>query len=536
MSTKKFFNTAGPNKFDIHYTLPPLTRWNIEEILTLIDNQKYFVLHAPRQTGKTTCMLSLMEYLNKEGKYNALYVNIETAQAAREDVHRGIQAVMSAFSRQYLITWKNNLIEDHWKEFLDKNGAEESLSRLLTFWTTNSEKPTVLFIDEIDALVGDTLISVLRQIRSGYADRPVNFPQSIILCGVRDVRDYRIHSSKTQEIITGGSAFNIKAESLRLGNFSKEEISQLYLEHTKETGQNFEDGIFDLAWAYTGGQPWLVNALAYEVCFENREARDRTKPITVEMFQQAKESLILRRDTHLDQLIDKLKEERVRRIIEPILKGEDETIDAPTDDIQYVIDLGLVNRSKNGLVISNEIYKEIIPRELNFTSQLSFESNFRQAWYIEPDTNQINFKKMLKAFQVFFQENSESWIQVLSYREAGPQLLLQAFLQRVVNGGGIVNREYGLGTKRTDIYVKWYPVPGDYSNSQRVVVECKLLHKNLDKTIEEGLEQVLVYADKCSAEEIHLIIFDRTKDKLWEEKIFIKEMEYQGKLITVWGM
>lgn len=252
-----------------------------------------------------------MEYLNREGKYNALYVNIEAAQAAREDVHRGIQAIMSAFATQYALRFKDDLIENSWKEILDKNGAEDALNKLLHFWTTHSDKPTVLFIDEIDALIGDTLISVLRQIRSGYADRPAAFPQSIILCGVRDVRDYRIHSSRTKEIITGGSAFNIKAESLRLGNFTKEDIAKLYLEHTKETGQIFEDGILDLAWEYTGGQPWLVNALAYEVCFRDKAARDRTRQITVEMFQDAKESLILKRDTHLDQLIDKLKEDRV---------------------------------------------------------------------------------------------------------------------------------------------------------------------------------------------------------------------------------
>jgi hypothetical protein len=134
---------------------------------------------------------------------------------------------------------------------------------------------------------------------------------------------------------------------------------------TKETGQIFEEGIFELAWDNTGEQPSLANALAYEVCFENKEARDRTKPITVEMFKDAKESLILRRDTHLDQLIDKLKEDRVRRIIEPILK-EGESIDQLQDDeAQYVIDLGLIARKANKeLSIANEIYREILPREL----------------------------------------------------------------------------------------------------------------------------------------------------------------------------
>lgn len=117
---------------------------------------------------------------------------------------------------------------------------EESASNLLGSYLDRLcealDRPLLLFIDEIDALVGDSLVSILRQLRSGYANRPDRFPQSVILCGVRDVRDYRIVLSN-QDIITGGSAFNIKSESLRLGNFSREEIRELYLQHTAATGQ-----------------------------------------------------------------------------------------------------------------------------------------------------------------------------------------------------------------------------------------------------------------------------------------------------------
>ena len=84
-------------------------------------------------------------------------------------------------------------------------------------------------IDEIDSLVGDTLLSVLHQLRAGYAERPRRFPQSVILCGVRDVRDYRIRSSAENAIIAGGSAFNVKAESLRLGDFSQAEVESLLM-------------------------------------------------------------------------------------------------------------------------------------------------------------------------------------------------------------------------------------------------------------------------------------------------------------------
>lgn len=227
----RFFNTAGPNQAEIHYTLPPLSRWDLQEVLQLIQQRKYFILHAPRQTGKTTCLLELMRHLNTSGEYKALYVNVEGAQAARENIERAIRAILSRMSECENMYWKTQNLEQRREEILLR-GIDDSLTGALATLSRNSTKPVVILIDEIDSLVGDTLISVLRQIRAGYADRPQNFPQSIILCGVRDVRDYRIHSSG-KEIVTGGSAFNIKAESLRLGNFSQEEIFQLYNQHTQ---------------------------------------------------------------------------------------------------------------------------------------------------------------------------------------------------------------------------------------------------------------------------------------------------------------
>ena len=99
----------------------------------------------------------------------------------------------------------------------------------------------MLLIDEIDALVGDTLLAVLRQLRTGYVDRPRRFPHSIVLCGLRDVRDYRIHSSAENRLVLGGSAFNIKSESLRLGDFSEQETRALTAQHTEQTGQAFTE-------------------------------------------------------------------------------------------------------------------------------------------------------------------------------------------------------------------------------------------------------------------------------------------------------
>lgn len=156
-------------------------------------------------------------------------------------------------------------------QILNNKGEFGALNESLSQWCKRSDKPTVLFFDEIDTQVGDTLISVLRQLRSGYTLRPAAFPQSIILCGVRDVRDYRLRTDEGKAMITGGSAFNIKAKSLRLDNFTPDEIEILYRQHTKTSGQKFNENIFPLVWKLTEGQPWLVNALAYETCFELKE-------------------------------------------------------------------------------------------------------------------------------------------------------------------------------------------------------------------------------------------------------------------------
>lgn len=525
----RFFNTAGPVKRDIHYCLPPLERFNLAETLTLIDQQKYFVLHAPRQTGKTSSLLALMEYLNREGKYRCLYFNAEVGQYARENVTQGIKAILSEMGSRARDFLTDPYPQQIWPDILSKFGEGAALNEVFTRWAEASPKPLVLLIDEIDSLIGDTLLAVLRQLRAGYDKRPSLFPQSIVLCGVRDVQDYRIHSSREKTVIAGGSAFNVKAKSLGLGNFNQVEIKQLYGQHTTETGQVFEPATLETTWELTRGQPWLVNALAYEVCFELEAGRNRSQPITVEMMTEAKERLIMRRETHLDQLVDKLKEERVRRVIEPILAGTASPDLIPTDDIDYVQDLGLIRVDQGQLAIANRIYQEVIPRELTYSTQLTISQ--QPSWYIGSN-GWLEMNKLLAGFQQFFREHSESWVQRFDYAEAGPQLLMQAFLQRIINGGGRVEREYGLGRGRTDLLIIW-PYP---DGEQRIVIELKIRRGALDQTIAQGVEQTWTYLDRVGAEEGHLVIFDRDKKRSWEEKIFSRAETYRGVTIQIWGM
>lgn len=367
---ERYFNTAGPNRPEMEYTIDPLMRFDLDDILGLIAQGKYFVLHAPRQTGKTSCMIALRDYLNEEGDYIAVYANVEGGQASRNDVQSVVKSTVDTLAEQFRGILKSDLplqIRDD----VQIVGKDSMLATYLRRLSEALPKPIVLVLDEIDALVGDSLVSILRQLRSGYVDRPKAFPQTVILCGVRDVRDYRIVLSN-QDIVTGGSAFNVKAESLRLGNFSKEEIHELYMQHTNETGQVFDDACFPLVWEATEGQPWLVNALAREATWSMKENRNRSVVITPEIMYRAQENLIYRRDTHIDILIDKLNEPRVKRVIEPMLANSDDADDGliPTDDLQYVEDMGLIKRERGKpRRIANGIYREIIPRELTISTQ-----------------------------------------------------------------------------------------------------------------------------------------------------------------------
>jgi hypothetical protein len=521
---KKFFNTAGPIIIEDHYYIPSKERINWLELLDLIDSKKYFILHAPRQTGKTTALLELMHELNGGDKYRALYINIEAAQAVRNDVESGIDTVCSVFIRSADIYLKRKDLIDYYLDYVKKMNYADRFGAMLAHWSEISDRPVVLFIDEVDALIGDTLISLLRQIRAGYAQRPGSFPQSIILCGVRDVKDYRIHTGNG-EIITGGSAFNIKSESLTIGNFTFEETRRLLLQHTETTGQKFSEEIWGDLWEDTIGQPWLVNALAYEMTYKDHEARINSEVvITYEKYREARERLIQSRSTHLDQLADKLKEPRVHRVISAILSGELTQIEAVSDDFQYLADLGLIQR-KPMVHISNRIYQEVIPRELTVVTQ---ESMLQELLWYQKNDKSIDMKKLMAAFQQFYRENSEIWLDHFAYREAGPQLLLQAFLQRIINGGGRINREYGLGRRRTDLFIEWPldETKGFYGPVQRIVIEIKIRRGDLDSQIEEAKKQVSDYADKANADEAHIIIFDRNRESRWEDKIWSRVETY----------
>lgn len=278
---ERFFNTAGPVDAQRHYCLPPLERLDLARMLDLIADAKYFVLHAPRQTGKTTCLRALAAKLNETGEYRAVYANIESAQAEGENVEDVNRSVAESIAGAAARDLQDGYPLARYKELIAL-GARNLVARLLGDWSQRGA-PIVLCLDEADSLVGNGLLSILRQLRAGYPDRPAAFPQSVILCGLRDLDEYRIEWPGGQHRLTSGSPFNIKAESFRLGDFTLGEIRSLYSQHTEETGQAFAPGVVESVWELTRGQPWLVNAIGFSVTRELPEGLDRSRTVTMDM-------------------------------------------------------------------------------------------------------------------------------------------------------------------------------------------------------------------------------------------------------------
>ncbi|MDR1483660.1 MAG: AAA-like domain-containing protein, partial [Planctomycetaceae bacterium] len=312
----RYFNVAGPCNSEEHYMIDASTR--LTGVEQLIDERQYFIIHAARQSGKTTYLKYLTRRLNAEGKYYALCCSLESVQVV-DKPEKGIPAVMSCLKSSFLFS---SIPEgDKFAADADMTDYISVLRTSLTLFCRRLDKPLVIFFDEADCLSEGTLILFLRQLRDGYNSRPEQqFVHSIALVGMRNIRDFRAQVRPDRETVGSASPFNIATESLTLKNFEPEEVASLYQQHTDATGQIFNGDAVKLAFDQTQGQPWLVNAIAREVIMKLLQS-DYSKPVTTELVNQAIQNIIFRRGTHIDSLLERLKEERVRKVIEPMILG-----------------------------------------------------------------------------------------------------------------------------------------------------------------------------------------------------------------------
>jgi len=519
------FNVAGPCVPGDHYMLDPL-RGLGDELTDLIRQKHYFVIHAARQSGKTTLLKQLTRDINAAGEYYALYCSLEAVQGFNEP-ERGIPAIVNKISA-YI---KNYGLPEGFAKDADGTKVAGVLNTAFVSYCRSLDKPLVIFFDEVDCLSEGTLITFLRQLREGYISRSdVPFIHSVALVGMRNLRDYKATVRGNSPTLGSASPFNIVKEAITLRNFTAAEITELYAQHTTETGQVFEREVAEYVFEQTQGQPWLVNAIACE-CVDKITKRDYAALITLSIAERAVQNIIRARGTHVDSLLERLKEERVRNIIQPLIMGEDVVDRRQSDDYSFTKDLGLIRDDRNRVEPANPIYAELIVRALTGDAQDIIKDEYEEynvPRYLKDGKIDINF--LLRDFQTYWRENSEIWKDrykknFYEYDEAAAHLVIHAFLQRVVNGGGQVVREMALGKKRADLCVVY--------GGDKYPIELKIRQSiRNDATV---LDQILMYMDKVGSDVGWLVIFDKDTKKRWDEKIYTREETVNGKLVTVMG-
>ena len=522
---EKCFNIAGPCFPDEHYMLPALER--LPGIMRIVEQRSYFVLHAARQSGKTTALMALVEEINKKGAMNALYFTVETVQRftdPRDGIPKIVESMRNAVLRHPIF---KDLVRDPDSPIpaLLPPPPGLDVKALLSMMAEHSKKPLVVFFDEVDCLSDDTLVTFLRQLRDGYVTRRSSpFPASIALVGMRDIRDYKARIRPDGQTLGDASPFNIITEDLTLGNFTENDVIRLYSQHTEATGQVFEPDAVARAWQLTRGQPWLVNALARECVMKIHDCR-YDEPVTADDIVTAKEKIIRARGTHVDSLMERLKEPRVRRVVEPVILGKERGAPTNDDDYRYVLDLGILRENENHVLVpGNPMYAEIMLRYLSNDEQQRFYAKYGTPFWLRLDGS-LDMPALMAEFQRFWRENSGADHEVYGYNEATPHLVLMGYLQRVVNGGGRIAREMALGSKRLDLCVEF----GKF----RYAVELKM-KRNFSPT--ESPAQLVGYLDHLKLPEGWMAIFDDDASKSWDAKIYTRDEIVAGKTIHFIGL
>ena len=354
---EKCFNIAGPCFPDEHYMLPALER--LPGIMRIVEQRSYFVLHAARQSGKTTALMALVEEINAKGEMNALYFTVETVQRftdPRDGIPKIVESMRNAVLRHPIF---KDLVRDPDSAIpaLLPPPPGLDVKAFLSMMSEHSKKPLVVFFDEVDCLSDDTLVTFLRQLRDGYVTRRTSpFPSSIALVGMRDIRDYKARIRPDGQTLGDASPFNIITEDLTISNFGRDDVARLYAQHTEATGQVFEPDAVARAWQLTRGQPWLVNALARECVMKIHDCR-YDEPITVDDIATAKEKIIRKNPVHLDYLFYIAQHPSVRPLLDATLSGSITDTQREERQFRLLLLLGLLCECEGRFEFANPIYK-----------------------------------------------------------------------------------------------------------------------------------------------------------------------------------
>jgi hypothetical protein len=528
----KRFNTAGICMPAEHYMLPVLSR--IPDVIKMIEENLYFVIRAPRQSGKTTFLTTLSDQINSEGMYYAILCTLAALRPIT-DRHEAMSSVVSQINVALDASEIKaiNRLAYSYNSLPAMADPDAKVRILLRSICRDLDRDLIVFFDEADCLSGSHLITFLTQVRDGYLARTnepnTKFPRSLALVGMRHIRDYKTQIRPDEQSLGTASPFNIITETFSLANFTKDEIRILYNQHTDATCQIFDHNAIDIAWDWSAGQPWLTNALARDVVVRQL-VNNFSNTITGAHMEQAAESLIRRRDTHINSLLEQLNDPRIIKVMDAVFAGTKGKIPPNSDDRQYCIDLGLVVKNEDqSLRLSNKIYQEVFSRAI--TDELEFVIDIKQDKKTWTDGKVLFMSNLLKEFQEFWRHDSRSFpfrykdFAAFKYDEATYTFMLLAYMQKAVNSRGKVHRQFAENRGVIDIVAIY--------NDQEYLVEVKLNESYF--SLEDSLEQLAGYMDTAAVKEGWLVVFDRDLVKPWDKKIYWNTLQIGNFTIHVVG-
>jgi type II secretory pathway predicted ATPase ExeA len=482
------FNTTGPCDSEMHYLIPPLER--SPTALSLMRGRNYLAVSGPRQSGKTSLLKALVDGINADGWARAVLVSCEAAgkRAGVETTEEAERLLL----REWHAVLRRELPGVAWPApdtFGDVSGGGFGFA--LAEWTVASDRPLVVVIDEVDTLARAPFVALLSQVRSAFERRGRTFPSSVVLAGMRSLRDHDIALGGDGS----GSPFNI-VEYVSVGNFTRDEVARLYAQHTAETGQRFSDEAREVVWEQTRGQPLLVNTLAKMAV--TQLVTDVSKTIEASHIEEAVRLFEASNPMHLTSLASRLAEERVMRVVAPAIRGSEHQ-GVPADDIRYVRELGILEtRGEGELVMANPIYARSLMRSLAEPIRANLGA-LSPTWR-RPDGS-IDLERLREAFLDFWAQHGRVLDPLVTKYEIVPHVVLTAWLDRVVNGGGRVEREVAVARGKLDVLVR--------HRDLRLPIEIKVQVEGRPDPVPKGLEQLDRYCEGLRVDTGWLVVFDQ---------------------------
>ncbi|UQA63407.1 ATP-binding protein [Polyangium aurulentum] len=502
------FTAEGPCDPLRHHHLPAAPR--LPEARGLIDEGSYFLLRSPRRTGKTTTLLALAAELSREGRYAALCVPCAVGETS-SDATRA-QVAEEALLASLRLAAEHDLPPALRPPVFPSSAEGTRILTALDAWARACPRPIVLFLDDIDALRGPSLRSVLGQLAAGFSRRPAAFPWSVALSSEIDLRDERLGGGELSRAGLPGP-FDIAVSTEAMRRFTEDETRALYAQHAAETGQRFDEPALRAALVATAGHPFLVQALGREIA----RGVEPPAPVTADHVEEAAARLVQKGVTPIDNLAALLADERVRRVIEPLLAGRVDVAAARAEDVDHARDIGLLAPDAPAR-IEGGIHRALVPRLLASGVERVVSDDPAQLFGGE---GRLDMALLLDRFAAFYAAHGEALSRATAYEAIAPELVLLGYLHRALHGRGRVVCDYGVGRGRVDVLLS---IPLGDAPAQREALVLVSRRKGERGAKKRGLGWLEVALDRLQLQEGTLVLFDRRKSAPRHSRIRMRQL------------